>query len=125
MLRSTSVVITTIGACELMLLSPVSRPTLSMPNQDERSRNFLVGERLDGGGVEGLHPFLHPAQDGVLGDHRLASAGGGHYQGGFIVVQKFDGLLLKVIEGEVVLGVEFIRARDTHELYCNNIRDIM
>jgi hypothetical protein len=31
MLRSTSVVITTIGASPLIVLSPVSRPTLSAP----------------------------------------------------------------------------------------------
>ncbi len=48
MLRSTSVVITTTGASPLMLLSPVSRPTLSAPYRFTRSLNFWFDSALIG-----------------------------------------------------------------------------
>jgi hypothetical protein len=48
MLRSTSVVITTTGALPLMLLSPVSRPTLSGPCRRARSANFWLDSALMG-----------------------------------------------------------------------------
>jgi hypothetical protein len=40
MLRRTSVVMTTMGACALIELSPVSSPTLSAPWTATRSPNF-------------------------------------------------------------------------------------
>ena len=42
MLRSTSVVITTMRACGLMLVSPVSRPTESGPYSATSSWNFWL-----------------------------------------------------------------------------------
>ena len=48
MLRSTSVVITTTGASPLMLLSPVSRPTLSAPYRRTRSPYFWFDSALIG-----------------------------------------------------------------------------
>ena len=55
MLRSTSVVITTMRAPELMLLSPVSRPTYSAPCS-ARARELLVAQRLHRRRVEHLRP---------------------------------------------------------------------
>ena len=48
MFRSTSVVITTTGASPLMLLSPVSRPTLRAPCRRARSANFWFDSALIG-----------------------------------------------------------------------------
>ncbi len=48
MLRSTSVVITTTGASPLMVLSPVSSPTLSAPYRATRSLNFWFDSALIG-----------------------------------------------------------------------------
>ena len=48
MLRSTSVVITTTGACELIEVSPVSRPTRSGPYWAIRSANFWFDSALIG-----------------------------------------------------------------------------
>ena len=48
MLRSTSVVITTTCASPLMVVSPVSRPTLSSPWRSTRSRNFWLLSALIG-----------------------------------------------------------------------------
>ena len=48
MLRSTSVVITTIGASPLIVLSPVSRPTWSAPYLFTRSPNFWFDSALIG-----------------------------------------------------------------------------
>lgn len=48
MFRRTSVVITTTGASELTLLSPVSRPTLSAPYRLTRSANFWLESALIG-----------------------------------------------------------------------------
>ncbi len=42
MFRSTSVVMTTMRACELMLVSPVSRPTWSSPYSACSSWNFWL-----------------------------------------------------------------------------------
>ena len=73
MLRSTSVVITTIGASASMALSPVSSPTL--PYCSREIPELLVGERLERGGVERPPTGLTGAVDAVLGDHGLAAAG--------------------------------------------------
>ena len=48
MLRSTSVVMTTTGASELMLESPVSKPTLAAPCRRTRSANFWLDSALMG-----------------------------------------------------------------------------
>ncbi len=48
MLRSTSVVITTIGASPLTVLSPVSSPTLSAPWRLTRSAYFWLESALMG-----------------------------------------------------------------------------
>ena len=48
MLRSTSVVMTTTGASPLMVLSPVSSPTLSGPYRATRSANFWFDRALIG-----------------------------------------------------------------------------
>ena len=48
MLRSTSVVITMIGASPLIVLSPVSRPTRSRPCAATRSPNFWFDNALSG-----------------------------------------------------------------------------
>ncbi len=48
MLRSTSVVITTTGASELIDESPVSRPTLSAPCRATRSAYFWFDSALIG-----------------------------------------------------------------------------
>jgi hypothetical protein len=48
MLRRTSVVITTIGASELIALSPVSRPTLAAPWRATKSPNFWFDSALSG-----------------------------------------------------------------------------
>ena len=48
MLRSTSVVMTTTGASPLMLLSPVSSPTFSVPCRRARSANFWFDRALMG-----------------------------------------------------------------------------
>ena len=48
MLRSTSVVMTTIGASPLTLLSPVSRPTLAAPYRLTRSLYFWLDSALIG-----------------------------------------------------------------------------
>ncbi len=48
MLRSTSVVITTTGASPLMLLSPVSSPTLAAPYRRTRSPYFWFDRALIG-----------------------------------------------------------------------------
>ena len=48
MLRSTSVVITTIGAPGLIDVSPVARPTWSAPNMSDSSRYFWFDRALMG-----------------------------------------------------------------------------
>ncbi len=48
MLRSTSVVITTIGASPLTVLSPVSNPTEAAPCRSTRSWNFWFDKALIG-----------------------------------------------------------------------------
>ena len=48
MFRSTSVVITTTGASPLMLLSPVSRPTLAAEYLRTRSAYFWLDSALIG-----------------------------------------------------------------------------
>jgi hypothetical protein len=48
MLRSTSVVMTTIGASPLIVLSPVSSPTLSWPYRSTRSLYFWFDSALMG-----------------------------------------------------------------------------
>jgi hypothetical protein len=48
MLRRTSVVITTIGASPLIVLSPVSRPTLAAPCCATKSPNFWFDSALRG-----------------------------------------------------------------------------
>jgi hypothetical protein len=48
MLRSTSVVITTIGASELTDVSPVSSPTLPTPYRRARSAYFWFDKALIG-----------------------------------------------------------------------------
>ncbi len=48
MLRSTSVVMTTIGASPLIALSPVSSPTFAAPNRATRSPNFWFESALSG-----------------------------------------------------------------------------
>ena len=48
MLRSTSVVMTTIGALPLTLLSPVSRPTVSASYRRTRSLYFWLDSALMG-----------------------------------------------------------------------------
>ena len=48
MLRSTSVVMTTIGALPLTLLSPVSRPTVSASYRRTRSLYFWLDSALIG-----------------------------------------------------------------------------
>jgi hypothetical protein len=48
MFRSTSVVITTTGASELIVLSPVSRPTVSDPCFATRSPYFWFESALSG-----------------------------------------------------------------------------
>ncbi len=48
MLRRTSVVITTIGASPLIVLSPVSSPTWSAPYRSTRSLNFWFDSALIG-----------------------------------------------------------------------------
>lgn len=48
MLRRTSVVMTTIGASPLTLLSPVSRPTLRAPYRLTRSLYFWLDNALIG-----------------------------------------------------------------------------
>ena len=48
MFRSTSVVMTTTGASELIVLSPVSRPTLSAPCRATRSPNFWFESAFSG-----------------------------------------------------------------------------
>ena len=48
MLRSTSVVMTTTGAVPLTELSPVSRPTLSVPCRLTSSQYFWLDRALSG-----------------------------------------------------------------------------
>jgi hypothetical protein len=48
MLRSTSVVMTTTGASELIVLSPVRRPTFDAPNRATRSPNFWFDSAFSG-----------------------------------------------------------------------------
>jgi hypothetical protein len=48
MLRRTSVVMTTIGASPLTVLSPVSRPTLAAPCRATRSEYFWLDSALMG-----------------------------------------------------------------------------
>lgn len=48
MFRSTSVVMTTIGASPLMVLSPVSRPTRSGPYTAVKSRYFWLDRAFRG-----------------------------------------------------------------------------
>ncbi len=48
MFRSTSVVITTTGASPLIVLSPVSRPTVCGPYAATRSPNFWFDSAFNG-----------------------------------------------------------------------------
>ena len=48
MLRHTSVVMTTMGALELIDVSPVARPTLSAPYSSHSSRYFWFDSALMG-----------------------------------------------------------------------------
>ena len=76
MLRSTSVVITTMRAPLLMLVSPVSRPTFVGAVLGGELRVLLVAERLHRRRVEDLRARLREREvHGELGDDRLARAG--------------------------------------------------
>jgi hypothetical protein len=48
MFRRTSVVITTMGASPLIVLSPVSSPTLAAPRRATRSPNFWFDNAFSG-----------------------------------------------------------------------------
>ena len=75
MFRSTSVVITTTGASPLMLLSPVSSPTLAGAVAADQVGVLLVRQRLDRRGVEALAALCQREVHGELADDRLAGAG--------------------------------------------------
>jgi hypothetical protein len=56
---------------------------------------LLVGERLDGGGVEDARALGHALLDRVLRDERLPRPGGGGDDEGLLVVDDADGLFLE------------------------------
>jgi hypothetical protein len=61
---------------------------------------LLVGERLQGGGVEHFSPVRQGALDGVLTHQRLAAARGGAHHHRVALVQRVNGLELEGVEGE-------------------------
>ena len=76
MLRSTSVVMTTMRACELMFVSPVSSPTDSGAVLGDELVELLVAQRLHRRRVEHLVAgLLHRHEDRELGDDGLAGTG--------------------------------------------------
>ena len=108
MFRRTSVVITTIGASELIELSPVSRPTLSAAVAADQVGVLLVAQGLDRGGVEALLPALQGQVDGELADQRLPGAGGRGDQHLVTVLEGGAGAQLELVQLEVVERPELL-----------------
>src|SRR3546814_883403 len=67
---------------------------------------LLVGQRLDGSGVEGLATLGQRPGHGVLRHHRLAGPGGCGHEHGSPRVESVEGPQLEPVEGEVVGGEE-------------------
>ena len=100
MLRSTSVVITTTGACELIEVSPVSRPTRSGPYCGDQVGELLIRQRLDRCGVEAFAAGGQRLVHGELADHGLACAGRRADQHPAARLQRPAGVDLELVEGE-------------------------
>ena len=100
MLRSTSVVITTIGASPLIELSPVSRPTRSRAVRADEVAVLLVRQRLERRRVEGLAAARERALDRVLGDEGLARAGRRGDEHRTAGVERVERVALEVVERE-------------------------
>jgi hypothetical protein len=64
---------------------------------------FLVGERLDRGGVEDAGALRHALLDRVFGDEGFPGAGGRGDDQGFLVVDDADGLFLERIQGDAAI----------------------
>ena len=109
MLRSTSVVITTIGASPLTELSPVSRPTRLGAVHPHEVAVLLVRQRLQRRGVEGLAAVGERPRHRVLGDHRLARAGGRGDEHVLTGVEGVERALLEGVEREATSGLEPLR----------------
>ena len=67
---------------------------------------LLIGQSLQGAGVEGLAPLAEGPSHGVLGHHRFARPGGGGHQDGAVGVEGVHGLHLEQIGFEAQLGQE-------------------
>ena len=100
MLRSTSVVITTIGASPLIELSPVSRPTCVVAVDRDEVAVLLVRQRLDRRRVERPPPVAERRLDPVLGHDRLAAAGRCRDDHVLTGVERVDRSVLERIEFE-------------------------
>ena len=112
MLRSTSVVMTTIRAPLLMLVSPVSSPTLSAPCCGGELRELLVAERLHRRRVEDLlGRVLQREVHRELGDDRLARAGRRRDQHAAPCLEHAAGGLLERVQVEGEPGAEVVEVR--------------
>ena len=77
---------------------PGHQPDVSLTMESAVVPKFLVGQRLEWGGVDGAGVRFERAVDGIVGDHRLARAGGGRDQHPLMGLELFDGLDLERIE---------------------------
>ena len=100
MLRSTSVVITTIGASPLIALSPVRSPTRSVAVRPHEVAVLLVRQRLQRRRVEGLRALRERARDRVLGDERLARPGRRRDEHGPALVERVERARLERVQGK-------------------------
>jgi hypothetical protein len=123
------VVITTTGASGLTALSPVSRPTWSAAVAAHEVGVLLVGERLDGGRVEGPPPLGQRPGHGVLGHHGLAGARRRGDQHVVTQVDGRDGLALEAVEDErrraVTLRLASSATRRPHDEPADQDRDLV
>src|SRR5690606_23043455 len=67
---------------------------------------LLVGQRLDGGGVEALEALLQGQVDGELADDRLARPGGRRHQHAVARLKRPAGVDLELVELELVMAPE-------------------
>ena len=74
------------------------QPDIAIAVQSAIVSILLIGERFQGRGVDRARIRLERAENGIVGDHRLARAGGGRDEHPMMGLELFDRLHLKRIQ---------------------------